>query len=165
MQKHTFHEFLDKKAREGKRQLGIISKVLSKGGLKVTDFVEKHEGEPYLFLHNPEGGSSFHGVRIYQIGDGIAFRVQREAKTHPYGTAYSLKIPDMFTDLVEDMKEEEAGKKVMESICKEMRRFFVLSDKADSEIGSFGILPGDSLGGLLLQSPGVDLARTVGSSS
>jgi hypothetical protein len=165
MKRKGFNEFIDKKARDGRRHLNIIRQVLHHGGLRVSDFTEQNDDDPYIFIKNPETKSTFHGVRIYVIGDSIAFRVQREEKTHPYGMAYSIKIPEMFADLVEDMKEEEAGKKVMENICKELKKFFVLSAKAEEDLQSFEIQGGDPLNRLVVQSTGVDVARQVGNST
>jgi hypothetical protein len=166
VKRKSFYEFIDKKSREGRRHLHIIRDVLTKHGMKVSDFSEANDNdEPYIFLHNPEKESSFHGVRIYQIGEAIAFRIQREEKTQPYGTAYPLKIPDMFADLVEDMKEEEAGKKVMEYMCKELQKFFVLSSRAENDLPGYGLgLVGDPMDQFIVRSGGIDIARQVGNS-
>ncbi len=165
LKRQSFDEFIDKKAREGRRHLHIIRDVLHKGGLKVADYTEHREDDdPYVFLYNPESGSSFRGVRIYNIGDGVAFRIQREEKTQPYGSAYSLKIPDMFNDLVEDMDQEKAGKKVMEYIIKEMQRFFVKSGRVENELQSSEIQGSDPMSRLVIQSSGLDMARQVGNS-
>lgn len=166
MKRPSFYEFIDKKAREGRRQLNIIRDVLNRGGMNVLDFIETHDDhDPYIFVRNPDSNASFHGVRIYPIGDGIAFRIQKEEKTEPYGYAYALKISDMFADLVDEMKQEEAGKKVMENICKELRKFFILSAKAEADDEGYGIgLSRDPLDRFIVQSSGIDIARQVGNS-
>jgi len=88
--RRTFSEFVDKKSREGKKQLDILQKVLAHNGLKVQDFLG--EEEPYIFVKSPTDELSFEGVRIYKIGSNIAFRVQKESATHPYGRAYPLDV-------------------------------------------------------------------------
>lgn len=165
VKKKSFSEFIDKKGREGRRQLHIIREVLRKGGMRVADHVESND-DPYIFIANPEAASSFHGVRVYKIGNGVAFRIQREEKTHPYGTAYLLKIPEMFNDLVEDMKEEQAGKKVMEYMVKELKKFFLLSATAETGLQTPDVQgSGDALGRLIVQSSGTDISRQVGNST
>jgi hypothetical protein len=161
----NFNDFINKKARDGRKHLHIIRDVLSKGGLKVADYTEKFTDDPYIFLYTTEPNLSFQGVRIYNIGDGIAFRIQREEKTHPYGKAYALRITDMFNDLVEDMDQEKAGHKVMEYIVKEMQKFFASSAKADNELNIFKIQgSNDPINRIVIQSSGVDISRQVGNS-
>ncbi len=166
MKRKHFSEFIDKKSREGKRQLAIIREVLQKGGLKVVDFSHTEDEDPYIFVYNTQSNDSFHGLRLYKIGDSIAFRIQREEKTHPYGSAYSYKVSDMFNDLVEDMNEEHAGKKVMEYMVKEIQRFFLLSSRADAEMRSADLSgSGDPMGRLIIQSTGTEFSRGIGGSS
>src|ERR1017187_6959111 len=97
----SFNEFVDKKTREAKKQLGIIEKVLHKNGLKVKSHLNDGT-DPYVFIEDPTKQLSFGGVRIYKIGDSISFRVQKEEKTHPYGKAYQLDIEGMYKDLTSD---------------------------------------------------------------
>jgi hypothetical protein len=129
----AFIEFVDKKNREAKKQLETIKKLLEKEGMKVKSFLE--EEEPYLYLLNPGGGLSFDGVRIYKIGGTMAYRVQKEEKTHPYGKAYSLNVEDMFSDIItdDDMNERKAGEEIIKSIVQEFRIFFNKSTEADKE--------------------------------
>lgn len=159
----TFGEYLDKKHREARKQLGIIKEVLQKGGMRVVDHREGEEDNPFIFLFNPVSEASFNGIRIYKIGDKIAFRIQREEKTHPYGKAYSLNLEKLFNDLVGDkIKEEVAGKMVMEMVVKELRRFFTDSEKAEQEQQVKDLnATGDPLGRVLLQTVQNDYSDSV----
>jgi hypothetical protein len=130
-----FIEFIDKKAREAKMQLSIIKKILEQHHLSVKDFTD--EDEPYLYVTNPGGGLSFDGIRIYKIGNTLAYRVQREDKTHPYGKSYNLDLQEMFSDYMSDnMKQEEAGNKVARAVVHEIVNFFKKSSEAEKEISS-----------------------------
>jgi len=129
----TFKEYVDKKTREGRKQLETIKKILEREGLKVTSFLE--EEEPYLYLISPGGGLPFDGIRIYKIAGTVAYRVQKESKTHPYGKPYQLDIEDMFGDIItdDDMNERKAGEEVIKSVVQEFRKFFTQSSEADKE--------------------------------
>jgi hypothetical protein len=162
--KNSFGEFVDKKGREAKKQLSIVREMLQRNGMRVVDYVESDENDPYIFVYSPQSDSSFAGVRIYKIADKIAFRICREEKTHPYGRAYALKIPEMFNDLVsDDFKQEEAGKKVIESVVKEVQKFFATSAKAERDLQVKDIQGGtdDPLGRVLIQSTGSDLSDSM----
>lgn len=161
----TFGEYLDKKHREARKQLGIIKEVLQKGGMKVLDHREGESNDPYIFLFNPTSESDFKGVRIYKIGEKLAFRIQREEKTFPYGKAYSLNVSKLFNDLIsDDIKEEVAGKMVIEMVVKEMKRFFTDSQKAQEKIQTQDLSTnGDPLGKVLIQSPGSDYDASMSS--
>jgi hypothetical protein len=130
----SFGNFVDKKKRDGLNQLRIIEKLLRKEGMKVESFLEQ-ERDPYLFCENPKKDLNFEGVRIYKIGSSIAFRIQKESKTHPYGRAYPIPIEDMFNDFMTDegVDEQRAGTMVIEAVGKELRRFFDMSLEADKE--------------------------------
>ncbi len=161
--KTDFHSFLDKKGRDAKKQLKIVKEILSKHGLKVQDFLEGDE-DPYIYVQNNQGGSSFGGVRVYKIGDMIAYRTQKQPKTYPYGNAYTLKINDMYNDLVsDDTKEEEAGKQVIESVAKEIKKFFEVSLKADREAQKKMMTdPTDPLNRVLITTTGTDYSNNLG---
>jgi hypothetical protein len=86
---------------------------------------------------------------LYKIGDQVAYRVQRENKTHPFGSAYLIDMDGIFNDLMGDgiTKKEELGKKVMEEIAKSLHVFFKESaeaekeeDKWDGEGGTMGMV-------------------------
>jgi hypothetical protein len=130
-----FIEFVSKKDRDSKTQLGIVKKILEKHNLQVKDFRE--DSEPYIFVLNPGGGLSFDGIRIYKIGGTLAFRVQREDRTHPYGKSYNLDLQEMFSDYMsENMKHEEAGNKVARALVHEISDFFKKSSQAEKEIAN-----------------------------
>ena len=77
MRHKPFAEFLTKKNRESLRQLGLLKELLTREGLHAESFLEEGEADqPYVFCHNPDEMGSFGGVRIYKLGEKIAFRVQ-----------------------------------------------------------------------------------------
>lgn len=157
----TFREFVDKKTRAAKKQLDTLYKIFQKEGITTSNHLE--DEEPYIFLKSPAGKLSFDGIRVYKIGNNIAFRVQKEDKTHPYGKAYSLDVEDMFNDLLSDkMDEEKAGKEVMKAIVEEIRNFFNKSAEAEQELrdGDFD-KKGDPLGKVMMRSTGTDYANKV----
>ena len=91
--------FGNKKVRKGKKQLAVVKKVLEEQGMSVQDHLG--DDDPYLFVKNPTNKkTSFAGVRIYKIGENIAYRIQKEEKTHPYGKSYQLDLEDMFNDFM-----------------------------------------------------------------
>lgn len=129
-----FLEYVDKKKRDTRHHLALVEKLLKHKGMKVESFFE--EAEPYVFLYSPKS-LSFDGVRIYEIADKVVFRVQKENKTHPYGRAYLLDLQEMFNDILADHdKEEEAVKKVIESVTKELNGFFEKSVIAEDELAN-----------------------------
>ena len=107
---------------------------MEKAGFRVDTFLNEQFDEPYVYIYNPNNNTSFQGVRLYKIGDKIAYRIQRENKTHPYGNAYSLEVELMYDDLVEEGEDpKHVGPKVMEMIITELRSFFEESAEAEKE--------------------------------
>lgn len=132
-----FLEFIDRKQREGKKHLKLIERLLRKGGMSVYSHLEDEDS--YIFVKAPSNKLSFDGIRVYEIGEMIAYRIQKEENTHPYGKAYMLDVEDMFNDFMsENMKEEEAGHKVVESVVEELKKFFSKSSKAEEELKDQG---------------------------
>ena len=129
-----FIEFIDKKEREAKKQLKIIEKILISHGMNVKNHLSNND--PYLFVYNPKKSTFFEGIRIYKIGDQIAFRVQKEEKTEPFGRAYPMDIEEMFTDLITDYKPEEAAKRIMIAVTTEVKNFFKKSAEAERDLRS-----------------------------
>ena len=127
-----FIEFIDKKERETKKQLKIIEKILLANNMQVKNNL--NDDDPYLFVYNQKKNTFFEGIRIYKVGDQIAFRVQKEEKTEPFGKAYPMNIEEMFEDLVSDYKPEEAGKRIMAAVTTEVNKFFDRSAIAEKEI-------------------------------
>lgn len=153
-----FNEFIDKKQREARRHLHILRQILENHKLKVEDY--RDDEEPYIYVKAPDS-LSFGGIRIYKVANQVAFRIQREQKTHPYGKAYSLDIEDMFSDYMSDnIEEEEAGKKVMKSLVQEVQQFFEKSKNAEQKIKR-GEFDRDFLDGIVLRNTGTDYANQV----
>lgn len=162
MRHRSFGEFVDKKKRESIHQLRLVKSLLERGGMKVENFLEAEDDshEPYIFCHNPTKTGSFDGIRIYKIGTDLAFRVQKESKTHPYGSAYPLPIETMFYDFLSDdgVDEKKAGQKIIESISKEVRKFFDKSAEADREEREKGV---DGMGDVMVRNTGTDYSSMV----
>ena len=151
-----FLEFVDRKQREGKKHLKLIERLLRKSGMEVQPHLE--EEDPYVFVKSPNNKVSFDGLRIYEIGEMIAYRIQKEEKTHPFGKAYLLDLEDMFNDFMsENMKEEEAGHKVIESVVEELKKFFSKSAQAEQEIKDNA----QDGTGLIIKTGGTDYSSTV----
>jgi len=151
-----FLEFVDRRQREAQRHLKLVEKMLKKNGMDVKSFLE--DDDPYIFVKATEN-LSFEGIRIYEIGNELAYRVQKEPKTHPYGIAYSLSLEDMFSDFMSDnINEEQAARKVMESTTKEIKKFFKKSAEAENELSNQLGSPGDNY---LLRTGGSDYSSLV----
>jgi len=152
----SFRDFYENKVRLAIKQLNIVAQVVEKAGFKVDHYLDEQFQEPYVYVRNPNRNTSFDGVRLYKIGDKLAYRVQRENATHPYGNAYSLDVELMFDDLMEEgeHKPEVIGQKVMEMVAKELRAFFEESadaeqETADKEMGK----EADGLGHVHVRNP------------
>lgn len=151
-----FLEFLDRKQREGKRHLKIIREVLRKAGKKVASYL--NEEDPYIFVYNDKSNTSFEGIRIYEIGNIVAYRIQKREQTHPYGKAYKLDMEGMFNDFMsENMEEEKAGEMVMNSLVDELDKFFAKSSKAEQSLRE----PEQNGLGLIVKTGGTDYASTI----
>jgi hypothetical protein len=151
-----FMEFVDRKQREAIDHLELIEKIFKKTDMEVKPHLD--DENPYIYIKSPDKKLSFEGIRIYQIGDMIAYRVQKQEKTEPYGKTYSLNIEDMFNDFMsENMSEDDATEKVMKSIVDEIKKFFRKSAQAEEEIRT-----GDKDGlGLIVKTGGTDYSSTV----
>lgn len=163
MRARSFGDFMNKKKRESVRQLGLVKQLLEKQGLKAENFTDNDDNDdPYIFCANPAKSGSFDGVRIYKVGDQLAFRIQKEKKTHPYGAAYPLPIEEMFADFLtdEDVDEMKAGSKVIETVSREIRRFFDKSAEAErKEKEKDG--DKDSMGSIMNRTGGTDYSAQV----
>lgn len=163
MRQKTFGDFVDKKKRDSIRQLKLVKQVLEHNGLKVENFIEsERDQEPYIFCYSPSRNSGFDGIRIYKIGSEIAFRIQKESKTHPYGSAYSLPIESMFSDFLSDQDTDEAkaGKKIIEAVGKEIKKFFERSIEAEQNDRSLD-LDRESGGSVLVRTTGADYSALI----
>jgi hypothetical protein len=154
-----FNEFIDKKQREARRHLGIIKTILEGVGMKIQDY--RDDPEPYIYVESPDA-ISFGGIRVYKIADRIAFRVQREQKTHPYGKAYILDLEEMFSDYMGDnLKQEEAGKKVMRALVSEIKQFFEKTKNAEQKIKRGEFDRDGYVDGIMLRNTGTDYANQI----
>ena len=158
----TFNEFVDKKRRHQKRYLNIIRKMLEQNGTRIANHVD--DEEPYIFAFNNVTKLSFDGVRIYNIGDSMAYRVQKEEKTHPYGKAYVLDVEEIYNDLLSDNKKsEEAAQAVIKAVSEEVTKFFEKSSEAETELQSRELEKRDTLGKVAIKSTGTDYSNTLSS--
>ena len=149
-------EFLNRKQREANKHLKLIEKLLRKGGMQVFSYIENED--PYIYVKSPNQSLSFDGIRVYQIGEMIAYRIQKQEKTHPYGKAYLLDIEDMFNDFMsENMKEELAGMKVIESVVDELKKFFSKSAAAEADL----LDSGEDGNNLIIRAGGSDYSASV----
>jgi hypothetical protein len=159
----TFGEFVNKKARVAKKRLGLVEKVLVREKFIVRTHIDDTE-EPYLYVASPNSRLTFGGLRIYVTGESIAYRIQKDDKTHPYGKAYRLDIEEMYDDLMseEDMTEKDAAIEVVEAVGKEINKFFQESLKAEKEIrhSEFDAI-GDPLGRVAVRSSTMDYGSLV----
>ena len=159
----TFGEFVDKKMRVARKRLGLVEKVLVRERFIVRPHTEDTE-EPYLYVSSPNTRLSFGGVRIYVTGESVAYRVQKDDKTHPYGKSYRLDIEEMYDDLMseDDMTEKKAAVEVVEAVGKELNKFFQESLKAEKEIkhSEFDAI-GDPLGRVMVRSSMMDFGSLV----
>jgi hypothetical protein len=131
----SFRDFYENKTRLAIKQLNLVAQVCEKAGFRVDHFLDEQFTEPYVYIQNPNQNTSFQGVRLYKIGNKLAYRVQRENNTHPYGNAYTLDVELMFDDIMEEGKHkpEHVGQQVMEMVTKELRGFFEESAEAEKE--------------------------------
>ena len=151
-----FSSFLDRKTREARRQLEIIKDALSEGDIKVKGFLKGEE--PYLFVEDPEGQMEF-GIRVYKVGSSMAYRIQRESETQPYGEAYPIDLEEYFSDLVSDMDEDEAAEKVKKALVREIKSFFRKSSEATDKLLSSG--SDDGTGRIIVSSGSTDISNKM----
>ena len=161
----NFGDFINKKQRDALEQLELMRKLLERNGLKVESFLETDDtDEPYIFCFNPSQNASFDGIRIYKIGDRLAYRIQKENQTHPYGKAYSLEIEEMFHDFLSetDIDQRKAGERVIEIVTKEVKKFFDKSVDAEKEERKSNVEgDADNAGNVLVKTTGTDYSSLV----
>lgn len=134
-----FSTFVDRKTNKARKELAVIKDVLDEAGIKVKDFIKEHE--PFLYVPSTDKGLDFGGVRVYKIGSSVAYRIQNESDTQPYGMSYPLDVGGMFDELLGDMDEEEAAEEVKKAIAEEFRGFFKKSSEAQEKANSDGFDP------------------------
>lgn len=126
-----FSSFLDIKNKKTIRELEILKDLLSKD-FKIESFL--HLDKPYLYLKSNRNDLSFDGVRIYKVGSNMAYRIQNENESEPYGQAYPLNLEEMFQDLIPDMSEDEAGELIANALVEEFNNFFKKSSDLQDEL-------------------------------
>lgn len=153
-----FYEFVDAQQRRAKKHLKIIKEILEQADLQVVDKLEERK-DPYIFVFSPHKNLSFEGVRIYEVGGELAYRIQKEPDTHPYGKAYVLPVEEMFNDLLgeEGMNDKKIAKEISESIVKELKDFFKKSYEAENS----GPPREDPLDQVNMRSTGTDYSNKV----
>lgn len=134
MQQLHFREFIDQKERQALKHLKVMEKILEAGGFKIENKLDRRSS-PYLYIRSPEDDLPFEGVRLYEIGGEMAYRIQKRLDSQPFGRAYSVRVEEMFEDLLgeDEMNDEKRGKEVMEAIIKELKSFFEDSAKAEKQ--------------------------------
>jgi hypothetical protein len=158
----TFYEFIDRKTRQDRKHLRIIKKMLESHGIEVKSFLDEQD-DPYIFAVAPNRSLSFDGIRIYKIGGNVAYRIQREDRTPPDGKSYPLNIEDMFEDfMADDIKQDEAGKRVINTVVYEVKTFFDKSLEAEKEVerGDFDTM-GDPLDRTMIPTTGTDYSSKL----
>lgn len=128
-----FSSFVDNKTNRARKELEVIKEVLKDGGVEAKDFLK--ERDPYIFVPSTEKGLDFGGVRIYKIGSSMAYRIQNEGDTEPYGASYPLDIEGMFNDLMGEMDEEKAASEIKKAVVEELKGFFKMSSEAQDRMG------------------------------
>lgn len=134
-----FSAFVDRKVNKARKELEVVRDVLKDGGVKVEDRLG--EQDPFLFVPSTKQSLDFGGVRVYKIGSDVAYRLQNEAGTEPYGMSYPLDIEGMFEDLISEMGEEKAAEEVKKAVVEEINKFFERSLEAQDELSSSGFDP------------------------
>lgn len=158
-----FAEYISNKNRETVKQLGLVKTILERGGMRVKEHLEeKHD--PYVFVFNPDRNLSFEGIRIYKIGDKMAFRVQKQETTHPYGRAYGLNIEEIFEALMgeEDMEEKRMAHQIGRTLINELQDFFLQSARAEKEQA---LKKQDPLDRVMMRTSGADYSHGLSNNS
>ena len=158
---HKIKDYFNKRDREGVEHLKILKKVFDQAHLEVADHLNAEK--PYLFIKDPDKNCSFDGIRIYVIGDSVAYRIQKESDTHPYGKAYGLDVEGMYYDLISDkMDEDKAGDKMVKAIVHQVKKFFERSAEAERDLRAAELDgSGDPMGRVLVKSTGTDYSNLI----
>ncbi len=161
MEIETFLEFVNKRKRDGKKHLDILEQVFKRGNMHVKSFMD--EDNPYIYVVAPGEGIGFGGVRVYQVGDTIAYRIQKQENTEPYGRPYLLDLEEMYEDfMMDDVNESEAAKRVVQAVTDEVGRFFRKSKEAEDDFRDMQFdRQTDSMGKIILRPTGSDYANSV----
>lgn len=131
--RHKFFDYINRNALGAKRKLKIIHKILKQNKIKNKIFLDIDD--PFLFVYSTDPECDFEGIRIYPIGRSIAFKIQNRVDTHAYGKAYLLDFENIYNTFMseKDSDEEKAGKKVVDTLIDEIKRFFKMSSNAQNK--------------------------------
>jgi hypothetical protein len=153
-----FAEYLNRKDREALKHLTIVKSILEKAGLDVVDKT-KERADPHLFVYSTDGDLSFEGVRIYNIGDKLAFRVQKNVDTQPYGHAYGIDIEELYEDMLgDDLEDKKIALEIGKAVIKEIKEFFTQSAKSEKELLS---IRKDPLDRVMVRGSGSDYSNMM----
>ncbi len=158
----NFFEYVDRKQRQVVRQLKIVKRILAQAGLQVASHLDfHHKEEPYLYVYNPNSDTKF-GLRVYGVGEELAYRLQRKEKTHPYGKPNRLIVADMWDDFKAEGKDDTAAaEEVIKAVGEEVADYFKQSAKAEKK-SSHIKMDQSPLGGSTpsdLTNPAIDIAN------
>lgn len=153
--KHKFFDYINRNVLGAKRKFKIISTILKQNKIKNKMFLDVDD--PFLFVYSTNPECDFEGVRIYSIGRNIAFKIQNRVDTHPYGKAYLLDFENIYNTFMSEKgsNEEKAGKKVIDILVDEMKKFFKMSADAQNKIEK------GNDNKLMLRSGGTDYSSSV----
>ncbi len=160
----SFKTFVDKKQRESKRQLGLVKQILERQGMAVTSHLD--DDDPFVFIKSPTKSLSFDGIRIFKpASDIMAFRVQKQEDTAPYGKSYLLDLEEMFNDYMgDDYKPEDAAQQCIQAVTEEVKKFFKKSVDAENDIRNAELdQDKDGMGKILVKSSGTDYSNNISS--
>jgi hypothetical protein len=154
-----FSGFMERKDRENKNNLRVLSKVLERAGFTVHDHLDHHQ-DPYIYIEKPIGfdplieSLTFGGIRVYTRGtDIVSFRPQNKEAAEPFGLAYLLDVTGMYKDLIREQNTDKIGLDLIRYLVEEVSNFFVISakkqsdDEGDKVIDSMGTVINGSTGG------------------
>lgn len=134
----NLREYIEHEVKEAVRKLAVLKELLEAQGLKVQQNLSNTD-DPFLYVHSTVKDLPFEGVRLYEIGKQLAFRVQKQADKHPHGKAYALPVEKIYEDLLSDehgstKNENELGEVLAKSIADEFRSFFQKSKDALNQL-------------------------------
>lgn len=152
---HKFFDYINRKLLTSKRKLKIIHKMLEHAKIKNKLYL-KNTDDPYLFVYSTDENCDFEGIRIYSIGNNVAFRIQNRDDTHPYGKSYLLDFENVFNTFMskKDADPEDSGKEVMKYFIEEIKKFFKMSAMAQNNFDK-----NDNK--LMLRNTGTDYSANV----
>jgi hypothetical protein len=170
----TFLEYSIHRVREQQpKKLKLLLQAIKAAGLVAIDHTD-NEKDPHIFLKAFPQPEEFDGVRVYILGHIVAFRVQKNEGTSPYGKAYLLDMQKIYEDLLEEEdpnteeEKRETLKKLVRKIGDKIRNFWKDSIKDEEEQlkDELGSMNRTDIGGAMLAPAyGGDYSNAVYSST